>query len=131
MVYFDVPLWQVLQILAGTILPLVVGLVTTRLTASNKKAVLLVVLSVGTSLLTELGAALQTGAEYNLGNALLLGLVTFIVGVAAQFGVWKAENNDGVSVTSLVQDTLVKPSKKALAAAEPGAGRHEAGGAVG
>jgi hypothetical protein len=88
-IIFDVPLWQVLTLLAATILPLLVGLVTTRETNPVRKATYLAALSVLTNLATELAHALQSGTEYNLGLALLLGLGTFLVGVGTHFGLWK------------------------------------------
>ena len=48
---------QLLQFAVAVLLPLLVGLVTTRVTKSGAKAVLLLALSVITSLLTELLAA--------------------------------------------------------------------------
>lgn len=89
MIAFDVPLIPVLQLILGVILPVLVGLVTTRATGAGRKAVLLAALSVATSLLTELIAALQAGTVYNLGLALVLGIGTFIVAVATHYGLLK------------------------------------------
>lgn len=79
------------------ILPLLVGLVTTRARSAGRKALLLAALSVLTSLLTELIGALQTATVYNLGLALILGLGTFIVAVATHYGLLKPI---GVSTTT-------------------------------
>ena len=98
MIAFDVPLIPVLQLILGVILPVLVGLVTTRATGAGRKAVLLAALSVATSLLTELIAALQAGTVYNLGLALVLGLGTFIVAVATHYGLLKPT---GVSAAAL------------------------------
>ena len=89
MIEFDVPLIPVLQLVLGVLLPVLVGLVTTRATRPGAKAVLLAALSVLTSLLTELIGALQAGTVYNLGLALILGLGTFIVAVATHYGLLK------------------------------------------
>lgn len=89
MIEFDVPLIPVLQLVLGVLLPVMVGLVTTRATRPGAKAVLLAALSVLTSLLTELVGALQAGTVYNLGMALVLGLGTFIVAVATHYGLLK------------------------------------------
>lgn len=80
---------QIVQFVLAIILPLAVGLVTTRVTASGTKAVLLAALSLVTALLTELLAANAEGVAYDLGSGLLSGLGTFIVAVALHFGLWK------------------------------------------
>lgn len=89
MITFDVPLFLVLQLLAGTVLPLLVGLVTTRETSPGKRAIYLAALSVVISLLTEIASALQAGVVYNLGTALIAALVTFLIAVGTHFGLWK------------------------------------------
>lgn len=89
MIAFDVPLIPVLQLILGVVLPVLVGLATTRATSPGAKAVLLAALSVLTSLLTELIAAVQAGTVYNLGLALVLGLGTFIVAVSTHYGLLK------------------------------------------
>lgn len=101
MIEFDVPLVPVLQLVLGVLLPVLVGLVTTRATSSGAKAVLLAALSVVTSLLTELVGALQAGTVYNLGFALVLGLGTFIVAVATHYGLLKP-----TGVSSAAQGTF-------------------------
>lgn len=89
MVTFDIELVQVLGLVAGVILPVLVGLVTTRTTHSGVKAALLAGLAVLTNILTELVEALNTGSPYDLGSALLLGLGTFVIAVATHYGLWK------------------------------------------
>ncbi|MHA7145428.1 hypothetical protein ACX80U_11995 [Arthrobacter sp. TmT3-37] len=101
MIVFDVPIWQVLGLLSGTILPLLVGLVTTRVTHSGAKATLLAGLSVLINLATELGSALQEGETYNLGLALVLALGTFLIAVGIHYGLWKP-----TGVTDQAQDNL-------------------------
>ena len=89
MITFDIPLFLILQLLAGTVLPLLVGLVTTRETSPGRRAIYLAALSVVISLLTEVASALQTGVTYNLGTALIAALVTFLIAVGTHFGLWK------------------------------------------
>lgn len=101
MITFDIPLIPVLQLVLGVVLPVLVGLVTTRATSAGRKAVLLAGLAVVTSLLTELVAALQAGTVYNLGLALVLGLGTFIVAVATHYGLLKP-----TGVSHAAQSTL-------------------------
>lgn len=96
---FDVSVWQILQLFVlPVLLPLLVGLVTKTVTSSSLKAILLLGLSVVTSLLTELLAAQQTGQSYNLAMGLLLAFITFVTGVAIQYGLWKP-----TGVTAAVQ----------------------------
>lgn len=89
MIVFDIPLIAVLQLVLGVVLPVLVGLVTTKVTSPGSKAVLLAALSVVTSLLTELIGAMLSTTEYNLGLALVLGLGTFIVAVSTHYGLLK------------------------------------------
>lgn len=84
---FDWPL--LLTLLAGTVLPLLVGLVTTRETDPNRKALLLAALSVLIPLASELAQALTTATPYDLGQALFAALATFLVAVGMHFGLWK------------------------------------------
>lgn len=105
MIDFTLPSWQLIQLLAAVVFPLLVGLVTTRTTDPGRKAVLLAGLAVLTSLATELGAALQSGAAYDLGQALILGVGSFLVAVGLHYGLWK-------------------PTGAAAAAQRTGAGKH-------
>ncbi len=89
MIEFTLPTWQLLQLLAAVVFPLLVGLVTTRATNPGVKAVTLAALAVLTSLATELGAALQSGTGYDLGQALILGIGSFLVAVGVHYGLWK------------------------------------------
>lgn len=97
--------WLLLaQVGVATLLPLVVALVTTKMTPSSRKAVLLLALSALTSLLTQLVDALTTGAVFDLFAALVMAFVTFIVAVAMHFGVWRSETANGNSVESVLAD---------------------------
>lgn len=89
MIEFTLPAWQLFQLLAAVVLPLLVGLVTKRTTNPGRKAVLLAGLAVATSLASELAAALQSGAVYDLGQALFLGVGSFLVAVGLHYGLWK------------------------------------------
>jgi hypothetical protein len=112
-IVLDIPHWQLFQLLASTVFPLLVGLVTTRLTDGGRKATLLAALSVVTSLATELAGALQTGTQYNLGTALVFGLGSFLIAVGSYFGAWRPT---GIAVAA--QSVLVKASPQEVAAAE-------------
>lgn len=84
---FDAAL--VLQSVITVVLPVLVGLVTKKITSSGAKAVLLAGLSVVSSLLTEIMNATQSGATYDLGRGLLVALFTFIGAVSLHYGLFK------------------------------------------
>lgn len=86
---FDLNVWQVVQLVVAVILPVVVGLVTTKVTNSNVKAVLLLVVSALTAFLTELLASVNAGVPFDAATALLATLTTFIIGVALHYGLWR------------------------------------------
>lgn len=79
----------VVQLLVAFLLPVLVGLVTTRVTSSGRRAWLLAGLTLATSLLVELGRALTAGTGYDVGVALLAALPAFVVSVATHYGLWK------------------------------------------
>lgn len=84
---FDWPM--VLTLLSGTVLPLVVGLVTTRDTNASRKAIILAALAVLIPLCSELANALSTQTPYDVGLALAAALGTFLVAVGMHYGFWK------------------------------------------
>lgn len=94
----------VVQLLIAFVLPVLVGLVTTRVTSPAVKAWLLAGLSLITSLLVELARALASGTTYDLGVALLAALPAFVVSVASHYGLWKptgvADKAQAIGVTA-------------------------------
>ncbi|UVK58619.1 membrane protein [Microbacterium phage CrazyRich] len=84
---FDWPL--IVGMIVSVVLPLLVGLATTRITNSGVRATILAVLSALTGLLTELGNALTAGVTYNLGMGLVFALASFLVAVGMHFGIYK------------------------------------------
>ena len=97
----------VIQLLLAVILPVIVGLVTTRTTNSSTKAWLLASLALVTSLLTGWGDAVAHHAVFDLGVALLGAIPTFVISVATHFGLWKptgvAEAAQEVRSTTIVR----------------------------
>lgn len=89
-----------LGLLVSVLLPVLVGLVTTRVTHAGVKAVLLLALSGADGFLVEYAAG---GPGYDVGTAAVLALVAFATGVLAHFGLWKP-----VGVAGRAQDTFVK-----------------------
>lgn len=106
MITFDIPLLQVLVLCGGVVLPLLVGLVTTRTTNPGTRAILLAVLAVAAQLITELVKALESGTPYNIGTGLLLGLGTFLVAVGTHYGFWRPQ---GVSDKVIAVGSGSKP----------------------
>jgi len=86
---FDIPLVEVLTLLAGPVMTLVVGLVTTKVTSAARKALLLLALSEAGGLLGQVIDALRNDTSYNLGVGLLLGFGAFLTGVVAHYGLLK------------------------------------------
>ncbi|WP_127572806.1 hypothetical protein [Georgenia faecalis] len=88
------------QLVAVAVLPVLVGLVTTRVTAAATKAWLLAGLSLVSSLLAEAIRTWQEGGVYDVGAGLVLALPTFIGAVAMHYGLWKP-----TGVSTKAQDT--------------------------
>lgn len=88
-VVFNISPALVIALLVSTVLPLLVGLVTKTVTNGGIKAVLLAALALITSLLTELGVAVNAGTQYDLGQGLLLAIPTFLIAVGMHYGLWK------------------------------------------
>jgi hypothetical protein len=90
-----------LGLVVSVVLPVLVGLVTTRVTNSGWKAILLLALSTANGFLVELAGPHDAG--YSVGTAAVLALVSFATGVLAHFGFWKP-----VGVSAKAQDSFVK-----------------------
>lgn len=86
-------------LLISVVLPVLVGLVTTRVTHAGGKAVLLLALSTLNGLLVEYA---NPGPGYDLGTAVVLALVSFGAGVLAHFGLWKPAGVSGKAQDSLI-----------------------------
>jgi hypothetical protein len=98
-VNLDAAYW--LGLLVSVVLPVLVGLVTTRVTNAGVKAVLLLALSTATGFVTEYAGPHDAG--YSVGTAAVLALVSFATGVLAHFGFWKP-----VGVSTKAQDAFAK-----------------------
>ena len=97
----------VIQLVLTVLLPIAVGLVTTRTTSSSVKAWLLAAFSVVSSILTEMALAINSAATFDLGVALLAAIPTFAIAVATYYGLWKptgiGEKAQDVETTTLVR----------------------------
>lgn len=97
----------VIQLLLAVILPIAVGLVTTRVTSGSKKAWLLAGLTLVTSIVTGIGDAVASNAVFDLGRALFLSLPAFCISVAMYYGLWKP-TGVGRAAQDVESTTLVK-----------------------
>jgi len=95
-----------LGLLVSVVLPVLVGLVTTRVTHAGVKAVLLLALSTTTGFVTEYAGPHDDG--YSVQTAAVLALVSFGVGTLTYFGLLKPT---GISLAA--QDSLVKTRRGA------------------
>lgn len=84
-VHLDLAYW--LGLLTSVVLPVLVGLVTSRVTNSGVRAVLLLALSALNGFLVAFAAPHPDG--YSVGTAAILTLVSFGTGVLTHFGLWK------------------------------------------
>lgn len=83
--HLDTAYW--LGLVVSVVLPVLVGLVTTRVTNASVKAVLLLALTAANGFLVELAGPHDAG--YSVGSALILTLVSFGTAVLSHFGLWK------------------------------------------
>jgi hypothetical protein len=88
----------------SVLLPVLVGLVTTRVTSGGVKAVALAGLSAATGLLTEWGAAADSGRDFDLDTAAVVAGVGWVIATATHFGLYKP-----AGVSALAQRTLITP----------------------
>lgn len=93
----DLP--QLLNLLLAVVFPVLVGLVSTRVTSSAWKAVLLASISLGSGLVAALLAAVLAGVPFDLVSALLTGLGAWLIAIGTHFGFWKP-----VGVTAALVD---------------------------
>lgn len=83
----DVP--QLLNLLLAVVFPVLVGLVTTKVTSSTLKAVLLASISLASGLVPALLAAVLAGVPLDIVAALLTGFAAWIIAIATHIGFWK------------------------------------------
>ncbi|UNX54068.1 hypothetical protein MF406_14115 [Georgenia sp. TF02-10] len=89
MLTFSLDPITVAQLVLTVLLPVLVGLVTTRVTSSAAKAWQLAGLSLVSSMLAEAVRTWQDGGTYDAGAGLLLALPTFVGAVAVHYGLLK------------------------------------------
>lgn len=79
----------IIQLVLSVIMPIAVGLVTTRVTSGAVKAWLLATFTLVASILTQWGAAIAIGGVFDIGLALLAVIPAFAISVATYYGLWK------------------------------------------
>lgn len=94
----------IVQFVIAFVLPVLVGLVTTRVTSGSLKAILLAALTLATSLLVELARAISAGETYDLGVALFAALPAFVVSVSTHYGLWKPTGVAGAAQDALITE---------------------------
>lgn len=103
----------ILALAIQVLLPLLVGLVTKASTAPQVKAVILLALtSVNQFLISWLDSVNtnDVGDPFNWKLVIWNIALGFALSVVSHFGLWRAPNSNGVSVTDKVQATGVKDS---------------------
>jgi peptidoglycan/LPS O-acetylase OafA/YrhL len=90
-----------LGLLVSVVLPVLVGLVTTRVTHAGAKAVLLLALSTANGFLVEYAG--PHGDDYSVQTAAVLALVSFAIGVLTHFGLLKPTGISGKAQDSLIR----------------------------
>lgn len=101
-IIFSLTAVQIGGFFVASILPLLVGLVTTRVQPGGLKATLLALLTLLASIGTEMVDTWQTGASYDLGQGLITWLPMFVTAVALHYGLWKP-----AGISGALQDTLI------------------------
>lgn len=106
-VHLNTAYW--LGLVVTFVLPILVGLVTSKVTSGGVKAVVLLALSTLNGFLVELA---HPGPGYSVGTAAVLALVSFGTAVAMHFGLWKPA---GVSAAAQAFGTrrAVRPVQRA------------------
>lgn len=104
---------QVLSLFIGTLLPLLVGLVTKQSTHPAIKSVLLLALSTLAGFLTEWQHAATANVGYNWKAGALTAVITFVIAATLHSSLWKK-----IGAADLVQNTLIKDEPKIDAVVE-------------
>lgn len=106
-VVFTVDPAMVVQLVLAVLLPIAVGLVTTRVTAGSTKAWLLAGLTLVTSVVTQLASAIAGHASFDVGLALVAAIPAFAISVATYYGLWKP-TGVGEAVQNVDKTTLLR-----------------------
>lgn len=89
MIEFNLSWVQLIAILLGIVFPLLVALVTKRVTSSKTKGLLLAAISVAAGLLAEISTALTTGTSFDPVAWLVVTLTALVAGQTTYSAIWK------------------------------------------
>lgn len=106
-IVFSVDPAMVVQLVLAVLLPIAVGLVTTRVTAGSTKAWLLAALTLVTSTVTQLASAIANNTSFDVGLALVAAIPAFAISVATYYGLWKP-TGVGAAAQDVESTTLVR-----------------------
>lgn len=106
-IVFTVDPAMIVQLVLAVLLPIAVGLVTTRVTAGSTKAWLLAGLTLVTSVFTQLASAIAGNTAFDLGLALVAAIPAFAISVATYYGLWKP-TGVGAAAQDVETTTLLK-----------------------
>lgn len=95
-----------LTFIVSIVLPLLVGIVTTRVTSPAKKAVVLIVLSFALSILSEILNAVVSETAYDLIGGLFRFGGVAVIAIASYFGVWSRPLSSGESISAKIVDNV-------------------------
>lgn len=107
MIVFSLDPLAIIQLILTVVMPIAVGLVTTRTTSGAIKAWLLAAFTLVTSMLTEFASALTTNTPFDVGIALVAAIPAFAISVATYYGLWKP-TGVGVKAQEVDATTLIK-----------------------
>lgn len=89
MIDFNLDAIQIVTFLVATVSPLLVGLVTTRVTAASTKAWLLAAIAAVTGFGSEFLATVTEGGVYDVGTGLVTAITAFLIAVGLHYGLYK------------------------------------------
>lgn len=99
-----------LTFVVSVLLPLLVGIVTTKVTSPARKAVVLVILSFVASVLSEVLNAVVSGTAYDLVTGLFKFGAIAVIAIASYFGVWSRPTSSGISPAAYVVENVGRTS---------------------
>lgn len=106
MIEFTVNWILIFTFVVGTVLPLLVAIVSTKVTSSKKKGILLALFALLTSVLSGVIDALVNGTVYDLAQNFVVFGGVFAWAVVSYFGIFRATNTEGVSITSSLTENV-------------------------
>jgi hypothetical protein len=108
--------WAALNLCIQFVLPLLVGLVTTRLTPGKQQALLLAGLTLIATIAAQVLEAHDSGRQLDLAQIVAVAIVNFIVSTLAHYSIWKPT---GLSALLLAVFTHPVPEQAPAATAAP------------